>query len=146
MARIGKWVKIYMDDSGGTAREITTNVTEIDGLPLTYDEIEASGYGQDHNYLAGQADAQITLTMKFTDTATTGTHTVFSGIAGSNSAGTLTVQLGDNATATSGDPEFEGEFIVTGYTINPPRDGMQTSTAILRVGPGAAIPAWGTVA
>jgi hypothetical protein len=145
MARIGKWTKVLMDDSGGTPRDISADVISIDGLPLAYDEIEASGFTQDHNYLAGQADAQISLEMKFTTTALTGTHTVFSGIVGSNTARTLTVQPGNNAAPTSGDPEFEGEFIVTQYTVTPAKDGMQTSTAALRIGPNATIPAWGTV-
>lgn len=145
MARIGKWTTVAMDDSATTARVITTDVISIDGLPLTYDELEASGFAQDHNYLAGQADAQITLEMKFTTTALVGTHTVFAGIVGSNTAGTFTVALGNNAAATGGDPEFEGEFICTSYTVNPAKDGLQTCTAALRVGPNAGIPAWGTV-
>ncbi len=146
MGRIGKWTTVAMDDSGATARLITADVMSIDGLPLTYDEVEQSGYSQDHNYLAGQADAQISLEMKFTTTALTGTHTVFSGIVGSNTAGTLTVALGDNQAPTSGDPEYEGEFICTGYQVVPAKDGLITATATLRVGPDAAIPAWGTVA
>lgn len=136
-----------MDDNTGTpaARNISADVISIDGLPLTYDELEASGFTQNHNYLAGQADAQISLEMKFTTTATTGTHTVFAPILGSNTARTFTVQLGNNAAATGGDPEFEGEFIVTAYTVNPVKDGLQTCTAVLRIGPDASIPAWGTV-
>lgn len=145
MGRIGKWVTVAMDDSVPTVRLITADVMSIDGLPLTYDELEQSGYSQDHNYLAGQADSQITLEMKFTTTALTGTHTVFSGIVGSNTAGTLTVALGNNAAPTGGDPEFEGEFICISYAVNPAKDGLITSTAVLRVGPDAAIPAWGTV-
>jgi len=120
----------------------------IDGLPLTYDELESSGYTQDHNYMAGQADSTITLGMKFTTTASTGTHTVFSGIDGLNTGFTLTVQLGNNTTPTTGDPEFEGEMVCTNYTILPPLSGLQTSTAVLKPSGGAttpAVPAWGTV-
>ncbi len=146
MARIGKWTKVFMDDGVPTARDISADVISIDGLPLTYDELEASGYTQDHNYLAGQADSQITVEMNFTTTALTGTHTVFSALVGSNTAGTFTVQLGDNTAATSGDPEFEGEFIVSSYNVTPPKDGIMACTATLRIGPDAVIPAWGTVA
>lgn len=143
--RIGKWTKVLIDDSGGTPRDITTDVTNIDGLPLTYDEVEVSGYTQDKNYLAGQGDSQITLEMLFTTTATTGTHTVFSGLVGGNTGRTLTVQYGNNAAVTTGDPEFEGEFIVIGYTPVSNKAGAQGSQAVLRVAADAALPSWGTV-
>ena len=146
MARIGKWTKIYLDDSGGTARDLSTDLTDIDGLPLTADEIEVGGYTQDKQYLAGRQDSQITLTGNFTTTASTGTHTVISGVNNNNTVCTLTVQKGDNATPTSGDPEFEGEFIVMNYTPKPDLNGSMTFTVNLRPAYGQSIPTWGTVA
>jgi hypothetical protein len=143
--RIGKFTKIYIDDSGGDAREITNDVSDIPGLPLTYDEVEVSGYGQDKQYLAGQGDVQISIEMQFTTTANTGTHTVFSGIVGDNTGHTLTVQIGANAAPTTGDPEFEGEFLVTSYEVKPARAGSVTATAQLRIADGESLPAWGSV-
>lgn len=149
MPRIGKFCTVNMDDSGGTPRDITVNVIAVDGLPVSYDEYESSGYSQDHNYMAGQADSTVTLTMKFTTTASTGTHTVFNGIKGVNTGLTFTFAIGNNAAPTTGDPEFEGEMVCTSYVVNPPKDNIVTSTAVLRPAGGAttpAVPAWGTVA
>jgi hypothetical protein len=147
--RIGKWTKVYFDDiAGPTAREITNDVTDIPGLPLTYAEYEAGGYGQDMQYLLGRGDSQITINMLFTTTASTGTHTVFAAhmlAANRNTGGTLTVQIGDNAAPTTGNPEFEGEFVVSGYTVTPQLNGTVTAVATLRVKQGQSLPAWGTV-
>jgi hypothetical protein len=146
MARIGKWVKIYLDDNTGTpvARDITADVTEIDGLPLTYDELEASGYGMDKRYLVGQGDCSVTLTCNLTTTASVGTHTVGAAIvAQCATTKTLTVQLGNNAAPTTGDPEYEGEFYCSEYTVKPPKDGLQQ--CIIKLVPASTLPAWGTV-
>jgi hypothetical protein len=146
--RIGKWTKVYFDAAGSTAQEITTSVTNIPQLPLTFQEIEAGGYGEEMNYLGGRGDSQITIEMLFTTTASVGTHTVFAAYmtsANRNVAGTLTVQIGDNAAPTTGSPEFEGEFIVQSYVVVPELNGAVRATATLRVAVGQALPAWGTV-
>jgi len=144
--RAGKYVKVILDDNTATpaARDISADVIEIDGLPLTYDELDSSGYGQDKRYILGQGDSSVTLTCKFTTTANTGTHTVGSAIVGQYATPkTLTVQLGNNAAPTTADPEFEGEFYCSEYTVNPPKDGIQTCT--IKLVPASTLPAWGTV-
>jgi len=147
MARIGKWTTVNIDDSTPTARDLTNDITEIDGLPTTYDEIEASGFGQDHGYVVGQGDSGFTITGKLTTTALTGTHTVLSGIVGDMSQTyTVTVAYGNNAAPTTGDPEFEGEFYCSSYAPGTAKDGLQTFTAKFVVAQGQALPAWGTVA
>lgn len=143
--RIGKWVKVFIDNSVGAAQEITNDVVNIPGLPLNYTEVEVSGYGQDKNYLAGQGDAPIEIDMLFTTTATVGTHTIFKDLVGTNFAVTLDVRYGNNAVATTGDPKFLGEFIVTKYDVTAAKDGAMTSKASLRVAEGNALPSWTTV-
>ncbi len=143
--RIGKFVTISVDDSGATAREITSDVTSIGGVPLTYDEVEVGGYGQDKFYLAARADTTLTIEGLMNPTATTGSHTVLSGIVGSNTPGTVTIAYGSNAAPTTGDPEWEGEYICTEYTTTPDLNGAITFSATLRPGTSTS-PAWGTVA
>jgi len=142
--RIGKFTTVSVDDSGNTARDITNDVTSLGGVPLTYEEIEVGGYGQDKYYLAGRADNSITLEGFFNPTATTGSHTVLSGIDGSNTARTVTIGYGSNATPTGGDPEFEGEFICTEYTVTPDLNGAMMFSAKFMPG-SSTLPAWGTV-
>ena len=145
MGRIGKHVAVIVDDSGGTPRTLTGQITSISGIELTYDEVEKGGYGEDKSYLAARADAPITLEGLFNDTADTGTHTVFSGVVGTNTAVTVTIQLGDNATPTTGDPEWEGEYICTSYVVAPDLNGVMMCTAVFQVAT-STLPAWGTVA
>lgn len=143
--RIGKHVIVIIDDSGGTARTITNDVTAINGMPLTYGKIEVGGYGQDMSYLVGRGDSEITLDCLFNPTATTGSHTVLSGIVGGNTARTMTIQIGNNATPTAGDPEWEGEVLCHTYTVTPDLNGAVTCQAVLVPASGNTLPAWGTV-
>lgn len=146
MGQRGKHTIIFFDNSSGTPVNISGEVLEGANIPLTYDEIEQSGYGEDKNYLKGQGDAPVTLKIKFNDT----THPIFThastGALGSDTARTLTVQYGDNAAPTTGDPEIEGEYIVTSVEIENAKDGMRMMNVKFAVGPGAALPAYGTVA
>ena len=75
----------------------------------------------------------------------TGTHPVIQGAFAAGSQVTLTVQVGQNAAPTSGDPEFEGEFVVESYKPEIQAGGAITFTATLKPATGAA-PAWGVVA
>lgn len=146
MPRIGKFTKVLVDDSGATARDISTDVTAISSS-LIYDEVEIGGFTEDKRYLASRADASLTIEGRVNTTALTGSHTVLSGIVGPNGGTTVTVtiQYGNNAAATSGDPEFEGEYFCSSYEVTPELDGAQTFTA--KFVPGATtLPAWGTVA
>lgn len=144
--RIGKFVAVLIDDTGASARTITNEVIAINGLPITRGEIEVGGYGQDMNYLLGRGDSSITLTMLFTDTATTGTHTIFSAHAAApNTGGTVDIRIGANAAPTTGDPKFTGEFVFNNYTVIPDLNGSVTSTVVCRPKEGQALPAWGTV-
>lgn len=138
--RIGKFTKVLFD-----SQDISILVQELTGLPKVYTEVEVSGFTQDMNYLSGQGDTDITLTMLCTTTATTGSHTIFAPKNGNNTGYTLTVQVGNNATPTTGDPEFEGTFTVTSYIVNPAKAGAQTCAAKLRPLADNALPAWGTV-
>jgi len=136
-------ILVYVDDSGSTARDITAAVSNISGVGLTYEETDVTGYSDGvRNFTLGHPSSEIEISGAVSNTATTGAHVVFSGIVGvETTTFTLTVQIGIRAAPTSGNPEFEGEYICPSYIING--DGTYTA----RMVPGSSTaPAWGTVA
>ena len=148
MALAGDHVKVYMDDSGGTAREFDAgDITSVD-LGQTYDQHDVTGFGDSvHNVVQGQLRSPVTLRGFLTTTTDVGTHTVIRDVFQQGKQVTLTVQVGQNTTPTTGDPEFEGEFYVTGY-----RPVIQTGGAVAfeatlmpAIGSGTGIPVWGSV-
>jgi len=80
---------------------------------LIYAQHDVSGFGQAvQNFINGQMKAPVTVKGYLTTTADIETHPVINGAYAVGSQVTLTVQVGQNAAPTSGDPEFEGEFVV----------------------------------
>ena len=135
-------IKVYVDDSGSTARDITASVSNITGTGLTFAEQDVTAFSDGVvNFTLGQPSSTIEVSGPFNNTATTGGHTVFSGIVGTTTTRTVTVQVGIRAAATTGDPEFEGEYICSNYVVA----GDGTYTALLVPG-SSTVPAWGTVA
>lgn len=142
--RLGEFVTVNLDDSGSTARDITQYVTAIN-FPISAAEVEVGGFGQNMFYLAGRKDHQITMTGFADPTATTGSHTVISGIVGGNTARTLTLAFGNNTAPVSTDPEFEGEVICTSYEVTPDLNGALTFSATFKPADSTGM-VWGTVA
>lgn len=140
----GRYVKVLVDDSGGSARDISAAVNNIGGVGVSYDQVDVTGLSDTlKQFVSGWGDATLTLGGPFSNTATTGAHTVLSGIVGTGTAGTVTIQIGIRGAATTGDPEFEGEFVCTDYVVNVAPEA--TWTATFKPGYGASTPAWGTV-
>lgn len=138
-----KHIRVSVDDSGGTARDISAAVANINGVGLTYAETDVTGYSDGvTNFTLGHPLSELEITGPLSNTATTGAHIVFTGIVGvETSTFTVTVQIGIRAAPTTGDPEFEGEYICSSYVVNG--DGTYTA----RMVPGSSTaPAWGTVA
>jgi hypothetical protein len=134
-------------------------VTTINGVGITYDEVDVTAL-QDalKSVLAGQGSVSITLggpidTSAATTAATSGnaallsgSHTVLSAIAGSNTARSLAIYIGiQQYWTTATDPVFGGvdDFICTDYTVDVAA-GTYTSKFAYRAGTTA--PAWGTAA
>jgi hypothetical protein len=142
-ANKGRFTKILVDDSGGTPTDISADVVETEGIPLTYDEIETGGFGSAaKSYISGRADTPVTLTGNFNST----THAIFESWVGDDTdVRTVEFQYGQNAAPTTGDPQIDGEFICSEYRVNTNLDGVQQFTAKLALASGSAIPAWGTV-
>ena len=140
-----RYIKVLLDDSGGTPRDISDSINSIGGIGLSYDQTDVTTIANSvKQYLTGYGDSSVSLGGPFNNTATTGAHTVLTGLNGANTAATLTVQFGIRAAATNGDPEFEGEFVVTSYLVGGDMNSL-TWSASLKPAFGAAAPAWGTV-
>lgn len=138
-----RFIRVFMDDSGGSARDISASVSNVSSVGLTYGETNVTAYSDGVvNFTLGTPTADVELSGPFNNTASTGSHTVFSGINGLMTATyTLTVEIGIRAVPTTGDPSFGGEYYCANYRVN----GDGTWTARL-VPASATAPAWGTKA
>ena len=145
MALAGDHITVIMDDSGGTPRTFADgDISSVDA-GMTYDQHDVTGFGDDvHNFINGQLQSPVTIKGFVTTTSNIGTHPVINGAFQNGSQVTLTVQVGQNAAPTTGDPEFEGEYIVESYKPAIETGGAVTFTATLKPANGTA-PAWGTV-
>ena len=147
MAKLaGKWLKVYVDDNTGTpvARDVSSDVDSVD-IPDEYGSLDMTGFSDGSvNSAPGMPNLPIKITGKFDPAATTGLYTVLKGILGAGSAHTVTVQVGQNAAPTTGDPEFEGEFWLQSMPVGATPTGNLTIAGNFEVF-GASAPAWGTV-
>jgi len=138
--------RLSLDDSGGTARDLSGDLIpgSVSGGGLTFDEADMTGVSETvRNYLAGHAASVWTFQCHMNDTATTGATTVLNGIVGST--GTLTAQWGQSGAApTTGDPEWEGEYVVLDNTVV--LAGNTFAHQVTCQPTGSTAPAWGTVA
>jgi hypothetical protein len=85
----------------------------------------------------------VEISWNFNAVATTGLFTVLSGIVCAG-AKTLTVDVGQGAAPTTGDPRFSGEFWCQKMNVSATPQGKVTLTASFRPS-GSAAPAWSTV-
>lgn len=145
MALAGDHVIVKLDDNGGTPRTFANgDIISVD-LGQNFDQHDVTGFGdQAHNFINGQLNAPVTIRGNLTTTATTGTHTVLRDVFASGKQVTLEVQVGNNATPTTGDPKYSGEFYVESYRPSIDTGRAITFTATLKPAIGTA-PVWGTV-
>jgi len=140
-----RYIKVSIDDIGDSARDISASVSDVSGVGLDFATQDVTAYSDGViNFTLGHPSAEIDISGPLNNTATTGGHTIFAAMIDapySQDSYTLTVQIGIRATPTTGDPEFEGEYLLSSYTVN----GDATYTAHL-VPATATAPAWGTVA
>lgn len=142
-ARKGLYTKIEVDNASAVLTDISAQVTETDGIPLEYDEIEVGGFGTAvKSYIAGRAEAGVTIKGAWTSTI----HDMFKSAVGVDTS-TKTVQFsyGNNAAPTTGDPKISGEFVVTAYKVMASLDGKQEFEVTFAIGAGQALPAWSTI-
>ena len=114
---------VTVDDSGGTGRAISNDVTSVDiGMPSPVQDITGvNSTGMERLFLL--ADLSVTLHGVFNDLATTGIHTVLSSFrtlaASQTGRTTVIVVSGDTLT---------NEVLYTDYQMNRAQDGSLTLT------------------
>lgn len=112
----GKNANFQITDSGGTLRDISGDVSDVDGLPGASEVADSTGLGSTaKSYLGGLNDVKFTIKGQFNDTVLTGSHTVLSGIRGLSKA----YQYGPAGTAT-GYVKITGNAILTNYKLHSP--------------------------
>ena len=128
---------IAVDDSGGSARDISDNITnyEIGNSQNLLDATTISKSAMER--LIGLGDLSISLSLIF-DKASNKGHDVFKTKSGTR---TVTIAIGGN---TSGYPKLEAECLVADYNISRGNDGSLTSSATLNLQSGT-VPTWSTV-
>jgi hypothetical protein len=143
-----KWTAFLVDDSAGTPRNIP--VDSINGVGLTYDEVDLTAFVDAiKGALPAFPNCTITITGPFDTTATTGSHTVLSGIVGGQTPLTLDVQVGIRHAWESGEPQFgitsstANGFLCTEYVADV-NAGKYSAKFVMF--PGSVAPAWGTAA
>jgi hypothetical protein len=140
--------EFHVDDSGGTLREIA--VDSINGVGLVYDEVDLTAFMDAiKGALPGHPDVTITITGPFDTTASTGSHTVLSGIVGGVTPLTLDVRVGMRHDWESGEPQFGiTSSSTSGFLCFDYQPDVNTGkySAKFRMFPGSAAPAWGSSA
>lgn len=115
MAAHGKSLVFKLDDSGGTLRTLV-GVSDVQGLPGGYatDDVTAAGDAGGKT-VVGLPDVSFTVTGPYDTTASTGSHTVISGLPGLTATASFEYSP---AGTTSGFPKYSGECRCTEYTVD----------------------------
>ncbi len=128
---------VAVDDSGGTARDLSSNITSY-SITVPNNLMEQTSIeklGMERIVMVG--DGAVTLNGVF-DKASNKSHDVFKTRTGDR---TVTIAIGGN---TSGYPKLEMEMLVSDYNLERGDDGTLNWTATLELSNGT-VPAWGTV-
>lgn len=141
----GDHIVVKMDDNGGTLRTFEAgDIMSVD-VPLTFKQHMVAGFGDEaENYINGQLQSPVTIKGYLTTTALVGTHTVLKDAFENGAQISLAVQMGQNTTPTSGDPEFNGEYLIESYKPTIETGSAIQFEATLKPATGTA-PSWATV-
>lgn len=142
-ARKGLYTGVWIDNASSVLTDISAQVTETDGIPTEYDQIEVGGFGTAvKSYVSGRADVPVSLKGSWSATL----HTMFKDAAGDDTdVRTVEFRYGNNAAPTTGDPKISGEYVVTAYKVMASLDGKQEFEVTLALAADQPLPAWGTV-
>ena len=148
--KIESGVRLFFDDTGGTARDLSSSLVpgSLNGPGFTASEVSLRGVAETaESYYADVKDNQVTAQFYLDDTALTGSHTVLiAQMADATKEGTLTIQFGSaGAAPAAGDPEWEGEYVLTQYDVSI-SGGAAIASAAWRPQAGQSAPAWGVYA
>lgn len=152
-----RFVKVQIEDSGGTLRDIP--VRTIGDVGIAYEEVDLSALQEAlKGFMSNQGTFALTITGPFDNKAATtasgsgqaaasymsGSHTVLQPLNGGLTPRAFAVYYGIQNHWSTGDPVFGADncVIVTSYTVN--ESGLY-SAKIAKVA-GGTDPAWGTSA
>tara|TARA_Y100000310_G_C20284233_1_gene624061 strand:- start:178 stop:594 length:417 start_codon:yes stop_codon:yes gene_type:complete len=137
MAKIsGLGDTVSVDDSGGSLRDISNDVTDF-SINLPQNLLDVAGVDKSaQERLIGLSDGTVTLNGVF-DPASNKAHDVFKTRTGTR---TVTITLYESG---STDPQLSMEMLVGNYDISRGNDGMLTWTSTLSLQSGT-VPTWGT--
>lgn len=131
---LGDWISI--DDNGGTARDISNDITSHNlNLPVNLQDVTGLDKSAMER-LSLLSDGSVELTGVFNPTANM-SHDVFKNKA---NVRTFDYRIGGN---TGGNPKLTMEMRVAAYNISRGNDGSLTWTASLQLADGT-VPTWTT--
>lgn len=127
----GKNLSCSLDDSAGTLRDITSNVTSVSGLPGTraLSDATAAGDAGDRSTV-GRASASVTINGWLDTTATTGTYVVLNGLR--TGTATATIVYGPMGT-TTGYPKETAELWLESLVYDASIDGTVPFVATFKL-------------
>ena len=129
---------VAVDDSGGTVRDISNDISGGYGINISQELLDTTGLDKSaRERLTGMSDGDVTLTGTF-NKASNKSHDVFKT---RTTARTVDIRIGGN---TSGYPKLAMEMMVASYNIARDTAGTLTWTATLNLSDGT-VPAWSTV-
>lgn len=135
----GQYIVVFIDDSGDSPQDVSVDVNSID-IPDEYGELDTTGFSDGAvNSIAGMPSFNVEVAGDL-NPASNSLYDVLKGIVGKG-AKTLTVQVGQGAAPTTGDPEFEGEFWCQKLNFAATPQGKPGVTTSLRPS-GSVAPAW----
>ena len=127
---------VSVDDSGGSARDISNDITDF-SINLPQNLLDVAGVDKSvQERLIGLSDGTVTLNGVF-DPASNKAHDVFKTRTGTR---TVTITLYEDG---SGDPRLIMEMLVGNYDITRGSDGSSTWTATLSLQSGT-VPTYST--
>jgi hypothetical protein len=129
---------VAVDDSGGTARDISNDISGGYGINIAQELLETTGLDKSaRERLTGMSDSDVTLTGKF-NPASNKSHDVFKT---RTTTRTVDFRIGGN---TSSNPKLAMEMVIASYNIARASNGDMTWTATMNLADGT-VPAWTTV-
>lgn len=141
--KVERYFRISFDDSSGNPRDLSADLVpgSVKAGGVVWDSVDMLGVSDSVRHsLWGWGSSPVEAKFFLNDTATTGAHTV---LKSAPYAGTLTAQWGGGAAPTTGDPEWEGEYVLLAADIS--FDGGRAVINAKFEPYGSTPPAWGTV-
>src|SRR3990170_2838536 len=133
MAKLnGQYLQVQIDDSGAVLRDVSKDVNSVD-IPDEYGELDATGFTDGAvRSIAGMPSFPVEIAGDFDATALS-LYQVLKGIVGQSAVSkTLTIDVGQGALPTTGDPRFTGEFWCSKLNIAATPQGKLTIAASMR--------------